>query len=134
MNCGPKCLKIISDYYNKENTLEEIEENFVMQKDGASAYHLLQAAKKIGFRTVAVEVSFEIAAKELPTPFIAFWNAMHYVVVLGFTDSSVHINDPSIGDLMVSRESFQYSWLYPNAPNDKAKGVLILFKENEGNC
>lgn len=81
MDCGPTCLRMIAKYYGKSISQNKLAELSQIGKDGVNIYGLSDAAEKIGFRTLSVEISFEKLINEAPLPCIIHWNQNHFVVV-----------------------------------------------------
>ena len=48
--------------------------------------------------------------KSLPPPFIIYWEFNHFLVVEGFTEDQVYLNDPAMGPRTVSIEEFSRSF------------------------
>jgi len=79
-DCAPACLKIISKYYEKDVSIEFLRDLCETTRIGTNLENLSQAAEKIGFRTLGVQLSlYEI--KQAPLPCILHWNQEHFVVL-----------------------------------------------------
>ena len=59
MQCGPICLKMISQYYGGNVSIAELETLTKMDDDGTSLLDLSTAADSIGFGNLAVQISFD---------------------------------------------------------------------------
>src|SRR5690349_21418497 len=81
-NCGPSCLKMVSDYYGKSYELEYLNTKCRITKVGTSMLKLSKAAKAIGFECRGVKMGLE-QLKEIvqQIPVILHWNKNHFVVV-----------------------------------------------------
>lgn len=123
MDCGPTCLRMISRYYGRSITLQEIRELAGTNREGSSMLGLSDAAEKLGFRTLCVKVSFEKMLEDAPLPCIAHWNQDHFVVVHKIRKNTVFIADPAHGLLSYSKNDFLRSW-----QSDAREGVLLLFE------
>lgn len=73
-DCGPTCLRIISKFYGKNLSLQDIRDLSETTREGSSLMGLSEAAEKIGFRTVGAQVDY-LTLEQLPLPCIAYWNS-----------------------------------------------------------
>src|SRR6187402_1249204 len=80
-DCGPSCLKMISDYYGKHYSLEFLRENSHLTREGVSIVSIGEAAEKIGFRTFIAKLDIAHLKEDCPLPCILHWNQEHFVVL-----------------------------------------------------
>lgn len=105
LECGAAALGIILAYYQCYVPLEQLRMDCGVSRDGSKAEHIIQAAKKYGLKASGYQVS-PSELQNVPTPFIAFWRYNHFLVVEGFTQSTVFINDPQSGHQTLTLETF----------------------------
>ena len=129
-DCGAKCLKIIASHYGKEYQLQYLRNISETKSDGASLYGLSKAANKIGFFNVAVSINFEKLEETNPAPFIAFLNKKHYVVVNNMHDGYIYISDPTLGEIVYSKDDFLQKWIVEidNLETKLEKGIALLLE------
>lgn len=65
MDCGPTCLRMVSAFYGKRYSLEGLREKSFITREGVSMLGISEAAEKIGFRSICVQVSYEMLQKPL---------------------------------------------------------------------
>lgn len=141
MDCGPACLAMIANAYGKNYDVSYLREITSLTREGIAFSNIIQAAKEIGFDTLAVKVSPKklvelISDKkiEAPLPCILHWNQNHFLVLYkikkNFFDiirgnDKIHykLADPGYGFITVNQEKLEASWL-----SEKGLG-LILFLE-----
>ena len=143
MDCGPACLKMISEHYGRRYTLEHLRENCFIGRDGVSLLGISRAAEKIGFHTVGGRLTFDKLVEKAPLPCIVHWNQEHFVVVYGIKKNrkgyKVSVADPGKGLLTYSREEFCDRWVSTRTGGEE-KGVALLleptnlFYEQEGDA
>ena len=73
MDCGPTCLRMVAAFHGKRYSLEGLREKSFITREGVSMLGISEAAEKIGFRSICVQVSYE-KLKEAPLPCIVHWN------------------------------------------------------------
>lgn len=93
---------------------------------GSSLGGIAKAAEKIGFRTLAVKVSFQELAHKSPFPCIAYWPQGHFVIVLWVRKNRVRVVDPSIGLMTYSRQEFEACWHIETATG--RRGILLFLE------
>lgn len=59
MDCGPTCLRMISKYYGKIFTLNDLRNKAYITREGVSMLGISDAAEAIGFHTLGVKLTFE---------------------------------------------------------------------------
>ncbi|WP_316933303.1 cysteine peptidase family C39 domain-containing protein [Pedobacter lusitanus] len=80
-DCGPTCLRIISKYYGKNISLQQIRNLSETTRAGSSLQGLSVAAESLGFRTLGAQIDFKTLVEEVPLPCIVHWNKNHFVIV-----------------------------------------------------
>ncbi len=93
MDCGPTCLRMVSAFYGKRYSLEGLREKSFITREGVSMLGISEAAEKIGFRSICVQVSYEMLT-EAPLPCIVHWNQQHFVVVYKLDNKHVGWQTP----------------------------------------
>jgi ATP-binding cassette subfamily B protein len=134
---------MIAKHYGKSFTLQTLRSKAEIGKEGVSLLGIAQAAENIGFRTLAVKVTFEKLYKDAPLPCILHWQQNHFVVVHKIEKSrfskkmTIHIADPAKSLIEYDTEEFCKSWLSGKFNNEE-EGVALLiepspkFYEEEG--
>lgn len=59
MDCGPTCLRMVAAFYGKCYSLEGLREKSFITREGVSMLGISEAAEKIGFRSICVQVGYE---------------------------------------------------------------------------
>lgn len=127
MDCGPSCLAMITSYYGKEYGLQYLRDHSFISREGVSILAINNAAKKIGFETLATQISVEDLKNEF-LPCILHWNQNHFVVLTKISNSvftnkkSFTIADPAHGILKLTEEEFTKSW---QKNNDRGIALLL---------
>ena len=121
-DCGAACLLSIIKYYNGNISLEKIKLDTFISKDGITAFNLVNAAKKYGFDSYGIKITFdELKLGKVLLPAIAYLELQnglrHYVVVYKITSKYVRIMDPAKGIVKVKHEIFARDF----------KDVLLIF-------
>ncbi|RMZ60497.1 peptidase domain-containing ABC transporter [Chryseobacterium nematophagum] len=128
-DCGPTCLRIISKYYGKNISLQEIRNLSETTREGSSLLGLSDAAEDLGFRSLGVQIDFDTLAKEVPFPCIVHWNKNHFVVVYKIDkNNKIYISDPSYGLITYSKEEFIKHWIGENATGKTEEGIALLLE------
>ncbi len=126
MDCGPSCLEMIARYHGGEKSQNS--------SSGACAGRIVRghrlagiarAAETLGFRTLAVKVSFDDLKQKAPLPCIAFWPHGHFVVIHRIRGNVVYLADPAAGLTTYTRGEFETCWLDPDQQN---WGVILLLE------
>ena len=126
MDCGPTCLRMVAAYYDKRYSLEGLREKSFITREGVSMLGISEAAEKIGFRSICVQVGYE-KLQEAPLPCIIHWNQQHFVVVYKLNDRYVWVADPGAGKLKYTKEEFCNCWL-SSRKNEEDTGVALLLE------
>lgn len=81
MDCGPACLRMVSNYYGKKCSAEEIRQKCYSSREGVSLLSISDAAESMGFRALGVDITWNQLMDQAPLPAIVHWNQNHFVVV-----------------------------------------------------
>ncbi|WP_270582079.1 peptidase domain-containing ABC transporter [Butyricimonas virosa] len=135
-DCGPTCLKIISEYYGKKLTSSFLINKIFVSQQGISMLSLKQAAESIGFETRARQVDWDFLIKHVKSPCIIHWNKNHFVIIYkikkrvskGKLNYTVYVCDPAFGKVKYSeKEFFEYWGISESDP----KGFVLELKPNQ---
>jgi ATP-binding cassette subfamily B protein len=108
-DCGVACLIMISRYWGKRFSVNQLRLLANVNRDGASLRGLVAAAESIGYAPRPVKGNFE-ALKKQKLPAIAHWEGNHYIVVYKVDRDRVLVGDPAIGIRHLRREEFIKGW------------------------
>ena len=109
VECGAASLAMILAYYGKFVPLEEVRVTCGVSRDGLKATNLMKGARSYGLKAKGYAKSIENLLL-MKTPSIIFWNFNHFVVLEGFSQNKVYINDPAQGRYTVDYEEFNGSY------------------------
>jgi ATP-binding cassette, subfamily B, bacterial len=126
MDCGPVCLRIISNFYGKDFSIEFLREKSQITKLGVSLLGISEAAENIGFRTIGAKITLEQLRENRPLPCILHWNQNHFVVLYKLTKSKAYISDPAQGKVILSLKEFLKNW-----NQNKESGVALLLEPTQ---
>jgi ATP-binding cassette, subfamily B, bacterial len=132
MDCGPSCLRMVAAFYGKSFSLQTLREKSYLSRQGVSMLGISEAAESIGFRTMGVRISFKQLVEDANLPCIVHWKQKHFIVVYKIqklrkgNDYIVHVADPAIGKLKMTREEFLQGWASTIQDNEKMGLCLLL--------
>jgi len=121
---------MVANFYGKYYSQEQLKNLISLSYRGASLYDISQAAEKIGFKTVAVKVSFDQLDEDVVLPCIAHWNQKHFVVIPPQNYSRrnaknrIQIANPSVGMVKVDIQSFLKAW----TNSDDQTGIVLVLE------
>ena len=102
MDCGPACLAMVSEYFDKDLGVHFWRSKLSTDRTGTSLYDLAKTTENAGFISHCLEVENLEEVDQFLLPFIAL-RKYHYVVVYKIKKNSVIIGDPGAG---ISEMSF----------------------------
>jgi len=116
-DCGPACLLSIIKYFGGDISKEELSLILRTDKNGTTAYNLIQGAKSLGFDGYGIKYSFEeIVSNNIDFPIIVHTlidNLYHYVVIykVDISKKNIYIMNPSVGNIKVKFDYFKTIYL-----------------------
>lgn len=141
MDCGPTCLRMIAAYYGKKYSLYTLREMSYLSREGVSLLGISEAAEKIGFHTIGVQLSIKQLISDVPLPCILHWNQEHFVVLYKIkkkgSQNYFYIADPANGYIQYNKEEFSRCWVSGNDVDRQETGIVLclettpeFYKEN----
>lgn len=119
--CGAAALGSILGYHGLFLPMETLRIQCGVSRNGSNALNIIKAARHYGMSSFGIKAELS-DLDDSNFPLIAFWRFNHFVVLEGYNNKYVYINDPAIGPLKISHEEF-----------DKAyTGVCISCQPEEG--
>jgi NHLM bacteriocin system ABC transporter peptidase/ATP-binding protein len=118
--CGAAALGVVLAFYGLYIPLEELRVICGVSRDGSKAVNMLKAARHYGLQAQGAKIEAD-ALSELTFPVIAFWEFNHFVVIEGFDNQRIYLNDPATGQRTVRYSDFNRSFT----------GVILIFEPTE---
>jgi NHLM bacteriocin system ABC transporter peptidase/ATP-binding protein len=114
LECGAACLTMILAYYKSWIPLEKVRSDCGVSRDGSKAINIVKAARNYGFETTVKKYTPERIMEVGKFPCIIWWEEQHFVVLNGFKNGNVFLNDPAYGKVKIPYEEFvsSYSGIY----------------------
>lgn len=121
LECGAASLAMVLAYYDKWIPLEQVRSDCGVSRDGSNALNVMLAARNYGLNANGFRYEPDYLRDNGTFPCIAHWEFNHFVVVNGFKNGKVSLNDPAKGTVTVSMEEF----------DEKFTGLCILFSPSD---
>lgn len=149
-DCGVAALASVAKHYGSHFSLAHLRELAKTSKEGTTALGIVEAAKKIGFETRAIQANMELfEMPDIPYPCIVHVNKQgklqHYYVVYKVKKDSLIIGDPdpSVGVIKMAKADFAKEWTgvaiflapaptykpYKDKKNGLSSFLPIIFKQ-----
>ncbi|GEB10651.1 bacteriocin cleavage/export ABC transporter [Streptococcus equinus] len=116
-DCGVAALASVAKHYGSHFSLAHLRELAKTSKEGTTALGIVEAAKKIGFETRAIQANMELfEMPDIPYPCIVHVNKQgklqHYYVVYKAKKDFLIIGDPdpSVGVIKMAKADFAKEW------------------------
>jgi NHLM bacteriocin system ABC transporter peptidase/ATP-binding protein len=107
--CGAACLAMVLAHHGRRVPLEQLRQDCGVSRDGSKATNILKAARRHGMAARAFKKETkQLAALDLPA--IIFWNFNHFVVLDSIDARGARLNDPAVGQRIVTPEEFDESF------------------------
>ena len=121
LECGAASLTMILAYYDKWIPLEQVRSDCGVSRDGSNAKNCLKAARNYGLIAKGYRYEPEALKEYGSFPCIIHWNFNHFVVLKGFKNDWVYINDPGRGEVKITMEEFDKCFT----------GICLMFEPSE---
>ncbi len=121
LECGAASLAMILAYYDKWIPLEQVRRDCGVSRDGSNALNIMRAARNYGLEATGYRYEPDYLRDNGTFPCIAHWEFNHFVVVDGFKNGKVYLNDPARGTVTLPFEEF----------DEKFTGLCVLFSPLE---
>ncbi len=112
-DCGVCCLLSIIKYYKGYVPIEKLRIDTQTSREGTTAYHLVEAAKKYGFDSFGMKLESIDEVKDIVMPVIAHVvheNFNHFVVIYKVTLKDIYLMDPAKGKVKMTKKDFESIW------------------------
>ena len=130
--CGPACLKMISDFFGSDYSFETLALISQMKPyEGTSMGNIADAAELIGLNNLAVKIDYQTLLDEVPYPAMLHWDGHHFVVVYNMDKDSIWIADPAKGYTTYTKKEFLPHWIVKDATSNFEEGYALLMETTE---
>lgn len=129
MQCGIASLAMISNYFGRFISIEELSKICFASSEGVSLQGLCEAATTLGFHSIPGKVTIESLCNE-NLPCILHWNQNHFVVLYKVKRNKFYIADPSKGIQKCTIDQVKTHWIATTSNNEE-KGIALFLEPND---
>ncbi|MEM6684665.1 MAG: cysteine peptidase family C39 domain-containing protein [Bacteroidota bacterium] len=130
--CGPACLKMMSDFFGSDYSFETLALISEMHPyTGTSMGDIADAASMIGLHNIAVKIDYQTLLDEVPYPAMLHWDGHHFLVVYKMDKDSVWLADPAKGYVTYSKEEFTPHWIVKDTLSTLKEGYALLVEPTD---
>ncbi|MEM9920249.1 MAG: peptidase domain-containing ABC transporter [Bacteroidota bacterium] len=126
MDCGPSCLKMILEFYQKKLHISVLRELCNTSRLGVNIGDIIYAAQQTGLNAIAFKTTTNYLSDKQPLPCIIHWRQNHYVVLYNIRKGKYTIGDPGHGIISLSEKEFAKNWA-----DESEKGIAVLLEPGE---
>lgn len=123
MDCGPACLKMLTQYFGRNFSIQYLERICNLNRSGVTLLDISEAAEKLGLKTVGVRITTD-QLKDVSFPCILHWRENHFVVLFKTPHNRYFIADPTVGILKLNAEAFNSNWIN-NASDNRGHALVV---------
>lgn len=127
MDCGPTCLRMVSQSYGKHYNTDTLRQKAGFTKAGVSLLGISETADKIGFRSRGVQITLQ-QLKAIQTPCILHWDQNHFVVLISISKKKIRIADPAKGVIRYSIDELKTHWISAKSEDSMQTGIALLLE------
>ncbi|WP_232368318.1 peptidase domain-containing ABC transporter [Alteromonas sp. MB-3u-76] len=99
--CGLACVNMIAQFYGDKRDLNAMRQSFSVSLRGCTLQDIMNIGKRVGLHCRALKI--ELAhLRQLTCPAILHWDMKHFVVLTQVTHKKVTINDPALGERILT--------------------------------
>jgi ATP-binding cassette subfamily C protein len=113
--CGAVALQIMLAWHGRHVPLPELRAACRTTRDGVKVSGMVRAAADYGLHAQAFKRS---TFHHLSPPFVIFWRFNHFLVVEGWTETIVYVNDPAAGPRRLTWDALEKDFT----------GIVLTFK------
>jgi NHLM bacteriocin system ABC transporter peptidase/ATP-binding protein len=115
--CGAASLAMILAKYKAYVPLEQLRSDCGINRDGSKASNVAKAARMYGMQAKGFRMEPD-GLRTVKMPAILHWNFNHFIVLEGFKNGKVYINDPAAGKRVITEEELDMAFT----------GVVLTFE------
>ena len=120
--CGAVSLGMVMASWGLHVSPEELRDVCGVSRDGSNAVSILRAARRYGFEARGLKEPDLDRLASYGVPLVLFWEFNHFVVFVGRRGDRFVVNDPAVGERILTREEMDGSYT----------GIVLEIRPGEG--
>lgn len=104
--CGLCCCLMLLKYYKSRETFKQLQDDVDVGRDGLSIGQMKDILTSRGMEASAYKVKNIEGLKAIKTPFIAYWQEKHFIVVEKIKKHKYYVKDPAEGSFIIPENKF----------------------------